>query len=115
VSFLPFPTAVLGARLESHDQFPVIFYAASMAVCSAALTLSWIYACHCGLVDAALTEHTRALVTGRAVATTMVFLLSIGAAFVGLVPAAICWLLAVPVARLVVRRVLPRTEPDPAG
>ena len=114
VSFLPFPTAVLGARLESDDQFPVVFYATSMAVCSAALTLSWIYACRRGLVTASLTGPARALVTGRAVATTMVFLLSVGPAVAGLVPAACCWLLAVPAARLVVRRVLPRSEPNPA-
>jgi hypothetical protein len=53
VSFMPFPTAVLGARLEESDNVAVVCYAASMTVSSIALTL--ISACPsriCGSVSA---------------------------------------------------------------
>ena len=51
VSFMPFPTAVLGARLEDSDTFPVMFYAASMTISSIVLTAIWLYALRRHLVD----------------------------------------------------------------
>ena len=56
VSFLPFPTALIGARLESDDPFPVVFYAASMTVSSIALTATWLYAVRRTLIDPAIPQ-----------------------------------------------------------
>lgn len=104
ISFMPFPTAVLGARLDADDQFPVVFYAASMTVSSVVLTLTWLYARNRRLVDATLGSGELKSFTMRAVVTSVVFLISIGAAFAGLLPAALCWLLMLPAARLAARR-----------
>jgi hypothetical protein len=48
---MPSPTAVLGARLEDSDRFPVVFYAGSMTVSSIAMTLTCLYALRRHLVD----------------------------------------------------------------
>jgi len=114
VCFMPFPTAVLGARLEESDNFPVVFYAASMTVSSIALTVTWLYAVGRHLTDTALRPSQLREFTARAVVTSAAFLLSIGAAFFGLVPAALCWLLLLPLGRLLVPLVMraPGRGPD---
>jgi uncharacterized membrane protein len=112
ISFQPFPTAVLGARLDSEDQFPVVFYAASMALSSLALTITWVYARHQALTVAGPERELRTF-TARAVATTAVFVASILVAFAGLWAAALCWLLMLPLARrLATRAVARRTQPQ---
>jgi hypothetical protein len=40
----------------------------------------------------------------RAVVTSVVFLVSIGVAFAGLLPAVLCWVLMLPAARVAARR-----------
>lgn len=44
VSFMPFPTVLLGACSSATDQLPVVLYAVSMTVTSLALTVTWQYA-----------------------------------------------------------------------
>jgi uncharacterized membrane protein len=100
VSFLPFPTAVLG-HADAGDRFPAMFYAASMTVTSLALTVTWLYASGAGrLVDDQLDLRTRREFTLRSAATTAMFLVSIAAAWFGLYAAMVCWLVLLPAARL---------------
>jgi uncharacterized membrane protein len=102
VAFLPFPAALLGARTASDDAFPVVFYATSLALTSAALTATWVYARHRGLVDPSLSSAGADVVTRRACATTGVFVASIGMAFLGLTAAVVCWLVVLPAVRMAV-------------
>ena len=111
VSFMPFPTALIGARLETEAVFPVVFYAASMTVSSLALTASWVYAVHRRLVSPSVPAAEVRAFTGRAVATSAVFLLSVGAAFLGLPVAVLFWLVLLPLARLLLARASARRRP----
>ena len=109
VAFLPFPAAVLGARNETGDAFPVAFFAASMTLTSCALTATWLYAARSGLVRPSLGRDRIRLVTVRAAVTSVIFLLSVPAALLGLPGAIALWLGVIPLARmLVVRRLAPR-------
>jgi uncharacterized membrane protein len=107
ITFLPLPTAVLGAVGSSDDSFAPVFYAASMAAASLALTMTWLYALRAGFVDGAAAETIRE-VTLRSIVTLGVFLVSIGAGFFGFWAAVVCWVLLIPLARRVVLRVLDR-------
>jgi uncharacterized membrane protein len=111
VSFMPFPTALIGARLETDRTFPVVFYAASMTVSSLALTASWIYAVRRALLNPAVPAGEVRAFTGRALATSAVFLLSVGAAFLGLPVAVLFWLVLLPLARLLLARASARRSP----
>jgi uncharacterized membrane protein len=108
VSFMPFPTAVLGARLEESDNFPVVFYAASMTVSSIALTLTWLYARRRRLLDPDLSPTVVRQFTARAFVTSAIFLLSIGAAFLGLAAAVVFWLVLIPAGRVLARAITQR-------
>jgi len=108
VSFMPFPTAVLGARLDETDSLPVVFYAASMTVSSIALTLTWLYARRRRLVDPDLPSAAVRQFTARALVTSAIFLLSIGAAFLGLTAAVLFWLVLLPAGRILVGAVTRR-------
>jgi uncharacterized membrane protein len=105
VCFLPFPVAVLGARSSEHDQFPAMFYAASMTFTSLCLTLTWLYAATRGhLVSPDLDRQTRRQFTVRSVATTAIFLLSVAAAALGLYVALAFWLVLLPAVRIALGR-----------
>ncbi len=105
VCFLPFPAAVLGARSSEHDQFPAMFYAASMTFTSLCLTLTWLYAATRGhLVSPDLDRQTRRQFTVRSVATTAIFLLSVAAAAMGLYVALAFWLVLLPAVRFALGR-----------
>jgi uncharacterized membrane protein len=109
VAFMPFPAALLRARDTSEDALAVVLFAASMTVTSLVLTGTWLYAVRRGLTAPERLPGDLRRTTLRAVATTVVFALSIGAGFLGLGPAVACWLGILPAARLlVVRR---RSEP----
>jgi uncharacterized membrane protein len=108
VSFMPFPTAVLGARLEHDDKFPVIFYAVSMTVSSIVMTLTWLYAYRRHLVDPELPARTVHQFTVRAFVTSAIFVLSVGAAFFGLAAAVLFWLVLLPAGRTLLVRALAR-------
>ena len=77
VSFLPFPTAVLGDYGE--DPTAVIFYASSVAAVGCVQTLIWLYAVRRRLVRDDITAETVRIATIRK-ATPLVFLPSIGLA-----------------------------------
>jgi uncharacterized membrane protein len=113
VAFLQFPTALLGGYSTEVDRFPVVFYAASLTVTSLTFTATWLYAVHAGLVDE--TEDPRALreVTLRSLAASAVFAVSIAAAFLGLVVAAVFWVVLIPVARALVVRLSRRAAVRP--
>jgi uncharacterized membrane protein len=104
ITFLPLPTAVLGAVGSSDGAFGPVFYAASMTAASLMLTLTWLYAVRARLVD----ETDRgevSEVTRRSIVTLAIFLVSIGAGFIGFWAAIACWVLLVSLSR---RVVLPR-------
>jgi uncharacterized membrane protein len=110
VSFMPFPTAILGARLEDKDNFPVVFYAASMTLSSIVLTLVWLYAVRRRLVDPDLPVAAGRQFTARAFLTSAIFLLSVGAAFFGLPVAVLFWVVLLPAGRMLIVRALARDE-----
>jgi uncharacterized membrane protein len=103
VAFLPFPAALLGARTDD-DAFPVVFYAASMTLTSAALTGLWLYASRRRLVLESVPTAAQRVVTRRALATTGIFVLSVPAALLGLPVAAAIWLVVLPAVRTLVWR-----------
>jgi len=103
VAFLPFPAAVLGRRL-GDEVFPVVFYACSMTLVSAMLTLTWLYAVRRGLIAGDVPAQERRGVSLRSAVTTGLFVLSIPVALLGLVPAAVMWLVVLPAARTLVSR-----------
>jgi TMEM175 potassium channel family protein len=103
VSFLPFPSALLGRQESYDDRFPVVFYALSMFVASTALTATWLYAVARRLVTDPRSPGVRTF-TARSLATTTVFLLSIAAAFSGIAPAVLAWTVLIPVVRLLLGR-----------
>jgi uncharacterized membrane protein len=100
VAFMPFPAALLGSHSTADDAFPVVFYAASLTLTSAALTALWLYAVREGLLDPSLTTRQTGAITLRAFATTAVFAASVGAAFAGLTVAVTFWLVVLPAVRL---------------
>jgi uncharacterized membrane protein len=104
VSFLPFPTAVLGSAPTADDSFPVVFYAASMTVTSLALTSTWLYAVRRHLVSRTLAERDVRAYTLRTVTTSAVFMLSVAAAFLGLRIAVLFWLVLLPAVRVILGR-----------
>jgi uncharacterized membrane protein len=105
ISFMPFPTAVLGARVEGEDHFPVVFYALSMTVSSVVLSSTWLYALRRDLVDPSMSASERRQFSSRALVTTATFLLSVGAAALGgLAAALVFWLVLLPLARVVAAR-----------
>jgi TMEM175 potassium channel family protein len=114
VSFLPFPTAVLGGAPTADDSFPVVFYAGSMTVTSLALTVAWGYAVRRQLLSRTLTAHRIRAYSLRTVTTSAVFLLSVGAAFLGLWIAVLFWLVILPGVRILLGR-LTASPHEPSG
>ena len=104
VSFLPFPSALLGARSLTDDRLPVVLYAASLTLASLAFTVTWHYALRRGLIAADTADRERRDLTIRSYATTAAFALSILAAFAGVVAAALFWVVLVPLGRILVVR-----------
>jgi TMEM175 potassium channel family protein len=100
VSFLPFPTAILGGTPTANDSFPVVFYAASLTVTSFALTIAWLYAARRKLLDRTRTPHQIRAYSLRTLMTSVVFMLSVGAAFLGLWVAVLFWLVLLPAIRV---------------
>jgi uncharacterized membrane protein len=110
VSFLPFPAAVLGNRSNYADRFPVVFYAASLTLTSITFSAMWLYAVRRGLATdrgGRAGARDRHVFTLRSFATTGAFLVSVGAAVWGLLPAVLCWTVLLPVARAAVGRRVP--------
>jgi uncharacterized membrane protein len=105
VSFMPFPTALVGANSTPHDHFAAVFYAASMTLASLALTCTGLYARRGGLLHRSVDRDTVTYLNARSVVTTALFLASVGAAFLGGLRAALpFWLILLPAARTLLAR-----------
>jgi uncharacterized membrane protein len=100
VSFLPFPTAVLGSAGSDDETVAVVFYASSMTVTSICFTLMWIYAQRRGLLAPEGTDQEHRNFTARSIVTSAVFLCSVAAAFAGLAAAVLFWLVLLPAVRI---------------
>jgi uncharacterized membrane protein len=109
ISFLPFPTALLGAR-GSDDGAVVAFYAGCLTVASALAAVVWIHAVRAGLVEQAVSTETIRANTWRSLVSVAVFAVSVPLGLLGLLPALACWVIALPVARALVTR-----TPGPAA
>lgn len=103
ISFLPFPTALLGAQ-GSDEGAAVAFYAASLTVAASLALLVWVHAQRAGLVAPGVGTAARRAHTRRSVVSTAVFALSVPVGLAGLVPAVLCWVLLLPLARLAATR-----------
>ncbi len=101
VSFLPFPTVVLAAATGDEDRFPAVFYAASITLTSLVVTVMWLYAVRRNLVAQTIDRHRLHEITTRSLVTSGIFVLSVGAAFLGLALAVFFWVALVPAARVV--------------
>ena len=107
VAFMPFPAALLGARTDAGDAFPVVFFAASMTLTSCALTATWLYATRRGLVRASVGSGRIRQVRVRGFVTSGIMALSVPAALLGLPVAVALWLGVLPAVRALVARRLP--------
>jgi uncharacterized membrane protein len=92
ISFLPFPTALLGQY--GHQRFAVGFYAVCLAITGLSLTLLWMYASHGHrLVDKHLKPRVVTYNTLYSLIPAVVFLISIGLSFINPNLAATSWIL----------------------
>lgn len=99
VTFIPFPTALLGLASTNGDSFPVVFYAASLALTSSTFTGLWLYAVRRDLLHRSVGRAVIRDVTIRSFASSLCFIVSIGVAFLGLFPALVVWVVLAPLAR----------------
>ncbi len=105
ISFLPFPTSLLG---EYREQLPVVFYAINVSLASLLLvSTSWYATNEHRLTDPHLDEGATRLQHVQGLAVPVVFLLSIAVSFFSVRAAMYSWLLLL-VADPIIRRVWPR-------
>lgn len=100
VSFLPYPTEVLGLY---GTAFAWTLYAANLTLVGVLLTLTWTYAARSGFTSDDITDRIATLITIRGLIAPVVFLLSIAAATVSVSLAAFTPLLIAPLQLLWVR------------
>ncbi|RQG86936.1 DUF1211 domain-containing protein [Natrarchaeobius halalkaliphilus] len=81
ISFLPYPTELLGMY---GTQFAWTLYATNFALVGVFLTAVWSYATRAGFTDDRIDDRTAWLVTIRGMISPAVFVLSIGVAAVSL-------------------------------
>lgn len=93
ISFLPFPTELLG---NYTIQLTWVLYASNLAIIGLAMTIIWQYAVNRGYVSDQVNKRAAHLVTIRGLITPGVFLLSIVVSFVSLDLATLTPLLIVP-------------------
>jgi uncharacterized membrane protein len=106
ISFLPFPTSLLGEYGE--EQLSVVIYAATAAVASLLLvSISWYAAAGHRLVPSDLDDEAERIQRVQGLAVPVVFLLSIGISFFSPRAAMYSWLL-LSVTDPIIRRVWPR-------
>jgi uncharacterized membrane protein len=91
ISFLPFPTDVMGEY--ASNSFAVLFYAIAMSVTSLLSTAIWLYVSRrprllAGSVTPALARYHLL----RGIGTTAIFLISAGLAEVSIIAARLFWL-----------------------
>ena len=106
ISFLPFPTSLLGEY--SEEQLSVVIYAATAAIASLLLVvISWYATSGHRLVDTDLHDEAERLRRLQGLAVPVVFLLSIGISFFSPMAAMYSWLLLA-VTDPIIRRVWSR-------
>jgi uncharacterized membrane protein len=94
IAFVPFPSSVIS---ESGNRTATIFYALTMALAGTLMTLLWWHAAHDNhLLAAGVSAQDRRRQAAAPLATTAIFLLSIGVAFIGADLAKFSWLLILP-------------------
>jgi uncharacterized membrane protein len=91
VTFMPFPTSVLGKFPAGENNLPVVFYAASLTLTSACVVAMWLYARARDLLRPTVEPVQVRAYTAGSLATLGLFVVGIGAAFLGLWAAGICW------------------------
>ena len=92
ISFLPFPTSLLGEY--SEEQLSVVIYAATAAVASLLLvSISWYAAGEHRLVSSDIDDEAERTQRVQGLAVQVVFVLSIGISFFSPRAAMYCWLL----------------------
>ena len=74
ISFLPYPTEILGLY---GTQFAWLLYATNIILVGVTLTGLWAYATRAGYLKSTIDERTARLITGRGLITPLVFALSI--------------------------------------
>jgi uncharacterized membrane protein len=95
IAFIPFPTGVMS---ENGNRTATIFYALIMALGGLLVFILWWHAAyHHNLIDAQLGKQFLWQEAASPIATVVIFILSIGLAFLdgGLVR--LCWMLLIPV------------------
>lgn len=106
ISFLPFPTSLLGEY--GDQQLPVVIYAANVSAASLLLTaISWYAANRGHLTASGLDEADARHGRVQGLAVPAVFLISIAVSFFSVSAAMYSWLLLL-VAGPIIRRVWPR-------
>ncbi|WP_247003340.1 TMEM175 family protein [Halosolutus gelatinilyticus] len=108
VSFLPFPTELIGTY---GTQFAWTLYALNIILVGLSLTVVWAYAAREEYLSDEISDRTAWLVTGRGLISPLVFLLSIGVAAVSLTLAFYIVLLIIPLQMYWVRRYRRELEP----
>ncbi len=93
VGLIPFPTAVVG---EYGGQLvAALLYAATLTISGFLMSLLWFYISHCHrLLAKTVTTHFIRINTWRSLTPPLVFLASIGVAFVSVTAAELMWPLA---------------------
>ncbi len=92
IGFIPFPTLLVN---EYGNRTAVIFYASSVAVVGLLTTLMWLYITGKGrLIDAPLSRHEWWVSLARLLVAPVVFLVSIGLAYINTDLAKYAWALS---------------------
>jgi uncharacterized membrane protein len=95
IAFVPFPSSIIS---ESGNRTATIFYALTMALAGSLLALLWWHAARSkALLAPEVTAEKRRREAVAPVATTLIFLVSIGLAFIDADLAKFSWLLIIPV------------------
>jgi uncharacterized membrane protein len=94
VAFLPYATAIFSTY---PGRFGVIFYAGTQTLTGLLLAVMWVYAAREELVAEGLTSRLVGIQAGRFAASPLVFLLSIGVAFVDPLLGIASWGLLLPI------------------
>jgi uncharacterized membrane protein len=95
IAFLPFPSSLIS---EYPYRSVTIFYASILMLTSICSVIIWYYASRNNrLIDPDLDPKQRRRQFAGPIATSIIFLLSIGVAFYDVTLAKICWLLIFPV------------------
>jgi len=104
ISFLPFPTSLLG---EYREQLPVVIYAINVSMASLLLVMTSWYANEHGLTQPRMDQEATRRERIQGLAVPVVFMLSIAISFFSVTAAMYSWLFLL-VANPLIRRVWPR-------